>query len=82
MIKNDLAVDHLFAFIDKDRSNSVTIEELTRGLCPDIITPDECVALFMSIDQDGNKVLTYEELVLGLSKIHASYCLHKIRMAL
>ena len=34
------------------------------------------------VDQDRNGLLTYEELVTALSKIHASYVLHKVKMAI
>ncbi len=81
MVKHDLSLEHLFAFIDKDRSQSISIEELTKGL-QNILTPDECLALFMSIDKDGNKNLSYEELVIGCNKIHASYILFKLKQAI
>ena len=63
LVKNDLSVDQLFGFIDKDKSSTITIEEFTRGFSNGILSPDECIQLFMSIDFDQNKVLTYEELV-------------------
>jgi Ca2+-binding EF-hand superfamily protein len=81
LIKQDLSLDHLFAFIDKDKSSTVTIEELSRGLS-NILSSDETLQLFMSLDQDNSKTITYEELVSGCSQIHASYILYKIRQAI
>jgi Ca2+-binding EF-hand superfamily protein len=81
LIKNDLSLDHLFTFIDRDRSKTVTIEEFTRGMSG-VLSPDEALRLFMTLDSEGNKLLTYEELVSGCAKIHAAYVLHKMRLAI
>ena len=81
LIKHDFSLEHWFGFIDKDRSQTVTIEEFTRGLS-EVLSADECLILFQSIDWDRNNMLTYEELVNGCCKIYASYVLHKLRQAI
>jgi Ca2+-binding EF-hand superfamily protein len=78
LIKYDYSLEHLFSFIDKDKSQTVTIAEFTRGL-QEVLSDSECRTLFDSIDWDHNQMLTYEELVNGCSKIYASYVLHKMR---
>lgn len=32
LVKHDYSLEHLFAFIDKDKSQTVTIQEFTKGL--------------------------------------------------
>ena len=64
LMKNDLSLENLFMFIDKDRSKTITIEEMSGGLSS-ILQSDEIIALFDSIDEDRNKIITYEELISG-----------------
>ncbi len=40
-----------------------------------ILTPDECVTLFMAADRDDSKEITPDELVSECSKIHCAYVL-------
>ena len=75
LIKNDLSLEHLFAFIDKDKSKTITIEEFTRGLQV-VLTAEEARALFLNIDNDQNNLLTYEELVTALQQVHTGYVLY------
>jgi len=49
LIKHDFSLEHLFAFIDKDKSQTVTIQEFTKGL-QEVLSDNECVILFQSID--------------------------------
>jgi len=51
MLKNDYSLDQIFAFMDKDLSKTVSIEEITRGLSS-VLSADESRALFMAIDLD------------------------------
>lgn len=81
LLKNDLSLENLFMFIDKDRSKTVTIEEMSRGLSS-ILQSEEIIILFDSIDEDRNKILTYEELISACAQIQTSYVVYKMRQAI
>lgn len=81
LIKNNLSLETLFRFIDKDKSKSLSIEELTRGLTG-ILSDDEIRYLFIAVDRDNSNSISYEELIQECSKIHCAYVLDKIRTAI
>ena len=81
LLKNDLSLENLFMFVDKDRSKTVTIEEMSRGLSS-VLQSDEIITLFDSIDEDRNKIITYEELISGCAQIQTSYVVYKMRQAI
>lgn len=80
-MKNDLSLENLFMYVDKDRSKTMTIEEVSRGLAS-ILQSDEIIVLFDSIDDDHNKIITYEELISGCAQIQTSYIVYKMRQAI
>ena len=81
LIKNDLSLEQLFRYIDKDKSKSLTIQELTRGLS-NILTDEEIRILFMTVDKDNSNTVSYEELITECSKIHCGYVLQKLKAAI
>jgi Ca2+-binding EF-hand superfamily protein len=48
----------MFAFLDKDKSQSLTIEEVTRGL-KSILTDFEIIKLFQAIDNNKSNTLCF-----------------------
>jgi Ca2+-binding EF-hand superfamily protein len=81
MIKNDLSLEHIFAYLDKDKSQAISIEEVTRGF-QSILNDAEILKLFMTIDSDGSKSINYEELVVAFKDVHTNYILHKLKQAI
>ncbi len=74
-------MEHLFAFIDRDRSHSVTIAEMTRGL-QSVLSDKEVVVIFEWVDQDKNGSLSFEEVVNAFKEVHTGYVLNKLRQAI
>ena len=62
LIKNDLSLETLFRFIDKDKSKSLSIQELTRGLTG-ILKDEEIRILFIAVDRDNSNSISYDELI-------------------
>ena len=70
-------------FLDKDKSKSLSIEELTRGLTNNkVLTAEEVRDLFVAVDYDKSNSITYDELIRECSKIHCAYIQSKIKSAI
>jgi len=50
----DLELSHFFAYLDRDNSKSISIEEFDKGLSKSVLTSEECRILFIHIDADEN----------------------------
>jgi Ca2+-binding EF-hand superfamily protein len=78
MIKSEIELSHLFAYIDRDNSKSISIEEFTKGL-KTVLNDEECRTLFLHIDTDNSNSLSYEEIINSLQHIYTGYILFKLR---
>ena len=67
LIKNDISLEHLFAYLDKDRSKSISVAELSRGL-KSILSEAEIVKYFQTVDIDQGNTVTFEELTVSLKE--------------
>eukprot|EP00347_Sterkiella_histriomuscorum_P001912 403370193 len=81
LLQANTGLQELFTFIDKDKSNSLSIGELTTKM-KGILNDDESLALFQAVDQDQSNEITRDELISECSKIHCSYVLQKLRNAI
>ena len=81
LIKNDISLEHLFAYLDKDRSKSISVAELSRGL-KSILSEAEIVKYFQTVDIDQGNTVTFEELTVSLKEVHLNYILHKLKLAI
>ncbi len=78
MIKSEIELSHLFAYLDRDNSKSISIEEFTRGLNT-VFSAEEARILFIHIDTDESNTLSYEEIINSLQHIYTGYILYKLR---
>ena len=78
MIKSEIELSHLFAYIDRDHSKNISIEEFTKGLNT-VLNAEECRNLFLHIDTDNSNTLSYEEIINSLQHIYTGYILFKLR---
>lgn len=81
LLQNDTSLQDLFTFMDKDKSDSLTIGELTTKM-KNILDDNECLTLFQALDQDNSSTITRDELISECSKIHASYVLQRLKNAI
>lgn len=78
MIKSEIELSHLFAYLDRDNSKSISIEEFTRGLNT-VLTAEEARILFLHLDTDDSNSITYNEIINNLQHIYTGYILFKLR---
>ena len=71
---HDYSLEDKFKFIDKDKSNGVSIQELTKGF-DKVLNEEECRVLFLAVDKDESGEISYDELVSECSKINCGYVL-------
>lgn len=81
MMKHDLSIEVLFKFMDKDGSDDITIEELTRNSTA-ILNDNDCRILFDAVDADKSGKLSYAEIINELAKLNSAYALKKINETL
>ena len=81
IMKHDYSLEVIFKFLDKDKSNDVSIEELTRGL-KELLTAEECRILFLAVDKDHSGGISYDEIITECSKINCGYVLSKMKSVL
>jgi hypothetical protein len=51
LLTHDYSLEDKFKFIDKDKSDGVSIQELTKGF-DKILSAEECRILFLAVDKD------------------------------
>ena len=71
----------LFSHLDKDKSKSISIGELTLGL-KSCLSDDEARELFIAVDKDKSNSITIDELINECSMIHCAYVLDEIKKAI
>lgn len=71
MSAKDHSLDDLFAIMDRDKNNSIDIEEFKRGV-KDALSDHQAQVLFNAIDIDKSLTLTRDEIAIELSTINCA----------
>lgn len=78
MLSKDYSLEVIFKFLDKDKSDGISIVELTRGL-KDVLNEEECRILFAAVDKDHSGEISYNEIITECARINCAYVLFKIK---
>lgn len=76
---NDLSLGMLFAYMDKDSSGGMTLQEMQERGLGKILAPDELRLIFNTVDRDRSGEISQEELITELSLINCQFVLKKLK---
>ncbi|CDW86689.1 protein fantom [Stylonychia lemnae] len=81
LVSQGLDLHTLFKFLDKDKSKTLTIGELTMGM-KNYLDDKEALELFMAIDKDNSNSISIDEIINECSMIHCVYVLDQLKKAI